>query len=102
MGKIKVGIKRVNEELKLVEIEDNLQSYQKIVGGYIEVVYMDAGYIMICNEEGKFENLPVNFVLEHDYIVGDVFFAKQDREDFGTLTEFDIGYLKQYVKEVSK
>ena len=60
--------------------EFNLKGYQSVVGGYIQVVRFPQsnGYVMICNEEGKLDNLPYNEVATHkyqnphDFIVGDV------------------------------
>lgn len=55
---------------------------QKIVGGYIESVYIDDNTIMIVNENGKFEQPPnavatmvahkKQAICEGDYICGDV------------------------------
>lgn len=61
-----------------------LEELQKFVGGHIEVVYFD-DYLMIINEEGKLNQLPVNFMAstlyqsyygETDYIVGDCLICK--------------------------
>ncbi len=62
-----------------------LQEAQDLVGGLIEVFPLGDGRIMICNEEGKLEGLPVNVeatILWRrtygpvDTIVGDVFVCK--------------------------
>lgn len=39
-----------------------LEELQKIVGGYIEILALPGkpGEIMVCNEEGKLEGLPIN------------------------------------------
>ena len=37
-----------------------LEELQKAVGGYIEVVSLKGGYIMVINEEGKLNGLPIN------------------------------------------
>lgn len=55
-----------------------LEELQKIVGGYIEILYLNDGRLMVCNEEGKLNRLPYNekatrlFGLSYDYVVGDV------------------------------
>jgi hypothetical protein len=38
----------------------SLEELQKYVGGYIEVVNLNTKLIMIVNEEGKLNNLPLN------------------------------------------
>ena len=53
-----------------------LKEMQDIVGGYIEIVYLKDGRIMVLNEEGKLNDLNPNSeatkLYTHDYIVGDV------------------------------
>ena len=53
-----------------------LDDYQKIVGGYIEVVVLADGCSMYVNEEGKLDGLPVNaaatVLVPGDVIVGNV------------------------------
>ena len=53
-----------------------LKEMQDIVGGYIEIVYLKDGRIMVVNEEGKFNDLNPNQeatkLYMNDYIVGDV------------------------------
>ncbi len=42
--------------------ENQLEHLQKAVGGYIEVVpSIQEGYSVVCNEEGKLQNLPINY-----------------------------------------
>ena len=49
------------------EIDPGLESMQKIVGGPIEAVYpFDEPVALICNEEGKLLNLPLNRALRDD------------------------------------
>ena len=48
-------------------IDPGLESMQKIVGGPIEAVYpFDEPVALICNEEGKLLNLPLNRALRDD------------------------------------
>ena len=43
------------------DIDTGLESMQKIVGGSIQAVYpFDEPVALICNEEGKLLNLPLN------------------------------------------
>lgn len=58
-----------------------LQELQLFVGGYIEMLRLGDGRVMFLNEDGKRENLPVNYratammasrLRGDDYIVGTV------------------------------
>ena len=78
------------------DIGSDLESMQKIVGGSIEAVYPFADSVaLICNEEGKLLNLPLNRALRDDDgevydIISGTFFlcaAPPDSEHFETLTD---------------
>ena len=78
------------------DIGSDLESMQKIVGGSIEAVYPFADSVaLICNEEGKLLNLPLNRALRDDDgevydIISGTFFlcaAPPDSEHFESLTD---------------
>ena len=49
------------------DIDAGLESMQKIVGGSIQAIYpFDEPVALICNEEGKLLNLPLNRALRDD------------------------------------
>ena len=77
------------------DIDAGLESMQKIVGGPIEAVYpFDEPVALICNEEGKLLNLPLNRALRDDEgnvydIISGTFFlcaVPPDSEHFESLT----------------
>ncbi len=58
-----------------------LEELQAIVGGYIQIIALSDGRLMVLNEEGKLKNLPPNHAATEltrdvlcsgDYIAGDV------------------------------
>ena len=65
--KIKVLLVEPGKTAKPFEIDDSLESMQEIVGGYIEE-YMpfDDEVAIICNEEGKLNNEPLNRAIYGD------------------------------------
>ena len=78
------------------DIDAGLESMQKIVGGSIEAVYpFDEPVALICNEEGKLLNLPLNRALRDDEgnvydIISGTFFlcaAPPDSDRFAGLTD---------------
>ena len=89
--KIRILYKEVGKEPQIMFIENTLEAKQKLVGGLIEVVpYEDV--LIICNEEGKFLNMPPNLVFEYDYIAGNCFVIGDDYKnaDFKSLTDEEI------------
>ena len=78
------------------DIGSELESMQKIVGGSIQAIYpFDEPVALICNEEGKLLNLPLNRALRdkagevYDIISGTFFLcaAPPDSEHFESLTD---------------
>jgi hypothetical protein len=62
----------------------SLEELQNIVGGYIETVMLPNGNLLVLNEEGKLEGLPLNTTATdlynnpYDAIVGDVLVCDVD------------------------
>ena len=92
----------------VANIKGDLESMQKIVGGYIEAVYPfdDEEIALVCNEEGKINGLmPNRFLLYSnnaicDFICGDFFLcsAPADSENFESMPE---KLIDQYVTKFS-
>ena len=79
------------------EIDNTLEVLQKEIGGYIQVCYIDNGLIAIVDEEGKLKDLPMNaYIPNYGVINGNIVFARDDGEDFTSLTDEDIEMLKHW------
>ena len=73
---------RSNGKIENISFESNqvtVKELQDCVGGHFEFVYLRDAKIMVVNEEGKLNNLPVNYqatliarTVINDFIVGDV------------------------------
>ena len=84
------------------ELEHDLESMRRCVGGNIEVVYEPGGRdaALICNDEGKLLGLPLNRALRdeegeiYDVIAGTFFIcgAPPDSESFASLTDEQMDY----------
>jgi hypothetical protein len=97
-----VVIKKPGKSAELAEIAHELKAYQEIVGGYIEIVPVGPSLMMVCNEEGKLLNLPLNFVWNDDAIAGTVFFCSRDAEDITGLTKDRAKAVKAWLDSMSK
>ena len=92
-------VKNVGEEGKITGIKNDLESFQDIVEGYIEVYPLRDDILIICNEEGKLQNLELNLSIHCrnnyvEHIVGNVVVVSNQGEDFGSLNEEQISFLK--------
>ena len=72
----------------MATITGDLESLQKVVGGYIEAVYpYDDPVAIVCNEEGKMNGLQLNRKIEdYDIIAGTFMVCGLGEEDFASLT----------------
>ena len=61
MSMISVAIKRPGEPPRHVNISDRLESLQKNVEGFIEIVRITGtDLVIVCNEEGLINGMPYN------------------------------------------
>lgn len=77
------------------EIDGSLETMQSLVGGYIQAIYpFDDPVALVCNDDGKFMNLPANRGLRdengrmYDIVCGTFFLcgAPADSDHFTSLT----------------
>lgn len=95
------------ENPAVIEIDDELETLQNEVGGYIECVYpFEDDVAIICNEEGKITGLPFNRVLRSndgtivDVLCGDFLVVGLTEDGFDSLTDERIKtYTKIYGKD---
>jgi len=86
---------------RLASISGDLESLQKVVGGYIEAVYPYNDLVaLVCNEEGKLIGLPLNRKIEdHDIIAGTFMICGLGEEDFCSLSpELAEKYKKKFAE----
>lgn len=93
---------------KTIDIENTLEAFQEQVGGYIEVVHLTPGIVIVCNEEGKILNLTENRTIitfydgapaDWDVICGDFIICGVDGEDFAELTAKETAYVKKLFED---
>lgn len=100
MKKITVVSVKVGEKPNVVTVDADLESYHKLVGGWIETVRVAEDILMIVNEEGMITDLPINFVtfagLEPVHqIHGNVFFVGVAGSDFVSLDKEQINRVRE-------
>jgi len=93
---MKIVIKEPDNKPYIKDIEDKLEVWQNIVGGFIEVVNLTNTILIVCNDEGKIKGLNMYFTWRNDIIVGTVCFVGDDGEEFRGLTENEIFDILHY------
>ena len=96
----------VNKEPELINIENGLEAMQYEVDGYIETVtFPSANAVLVCNEEGKVKNYPINaIVIDGNAILhtihGDFFICSFEGDAFSDVTVeaalWAIKHIEQY------
>ena len=82
-----------NQKPICVDIENELETLQREVGGYIEIVCpFEDNIAIICNEEGKLYGLPINRWLYDngiclDFLCGDILVAEEEEGDFVSMSD---------------
>lgn len=90
MRGIKILIIEPGNKPYVSEISGDLISMQNIDGGYIETLSVSDTAVLVCNEEGKLNNLPPNCWFGNDIIVGTFFIVGDDNPEFCSISESDI------------
>ncbi len=82
------------------EIPNSLEGEQQAVQGLIDLVYLDRGGILVCNDEGKLIGMEGNRVLDNGTIIAGPFFIVGDAgEDFCSLTDEQAAHFMERFRE---
>ena len=78
-GLINIAVKVPGKAIEFREVKNELEVFQEIVEGYVELVKMPVfgGLAILCNEEGRIHNLPYNFTSPMGDIVGTAIFVSE-------------------------
>lgn len=95
-------------EPEVVDIDSGLESLQEAVGGDIAATYpYEDPVAIICNDNGKIMNLPLNRALRdengeiYDIIAGNFLIVGLTEENFGSLSDELIGKYRSLFKKIN-
>ena len=82
------------------EIRNSLKELQRYVGGLIQAVHLTQSVIVICNDEGKLQQLPINRArIDNDqvidYFVGNILCVRHSGEEFASIEPEDIEVIER-------
>lgn len=96
---MKIVVKKVGQIGEIVEVENTVETFSNIVGGYFETFPLTSDMLVICNEEGKWMGLAPNVEIavgQHtELIVGDFAIVKHGEDDFESLDDEQIDRLRK-------
>lgn len=93
----------VNYPARIIQIEDDLRTMQRLVDGWIEIVNVCPSICLICNEEGLIREMPVNRTIHYktdggkewcQVIHGPFFLCAHDGPECVTLSDEQARILK--------
>ena len=89
------------EDVEFVNITGDLESFQKLVGGYIEpcapLELQMEGIELLANEVGLLKHLPYNENMSPFFFVGDLVAVGVGGEEFISLTPDQCDFLTQWL-----
>lgn len=81
MSKVRIFYKKdAADPGHMREIENTLEAFQELVGGYIETFTFSTDTTLVINEEGRLLGLPVNADFCGHRFVGPMIFVGYDEE----------------------
>lgn len=95
-NKLKILIFNEDGTINIKQIKNELEYFQQIVEGYIQVVPLsEYPFLLVCNEEGSFTKT----YQEKYKLHGTFFITKADEEtsEFVSLTEEEITYIEENI-----
>ena len=95
---------KTNNEYKVIEYEDNLDTLYNIVDGYIEYVQINDDICMIINEEGKLKNMEYNELATRllpfeNFIVGNALIVNTKDGKNISLNDNQVDMILNLIKE---
>lgn len=79
---MKVAVLKPQGTPEIVEIDGSLESFQKLVDGFIEVLYLNPDLIVVINEEGRIEERDPSLVLpDGRVLVGNITICTSDDKE---------------------
>jgi hypothetical protein len=86
------------------QIDANLEGLQEIVGGYIEGITLEPGYILYCNEDGRAKGLSPNLQLPNGVVVlGDAVLVLHNLDGEAiSLTEHEPEAIRKAVRHLAE
>lgn len=85
---MKAWYKEVNEEPRLIDIENELFALQQAVEGYIQCYALSPTETVICNEDGLLTNKHFNCIIDDQFFFGPLLIVGINGEEF-TDTQLD-------------
>lgn len=89
-ARIKVWVKEPHKEAELREVDNTLESFQEIVGGYIETITFASDAVAIVDEEGVLKGKEFNTSFIGVPIVGTLVLAGVRGSEFDDFPYIDI------------
>jgi len=100
---LKMLVIEPHKEPYVAHIKNDYKTFQKVVEGCFECIYLDENCMAFCNDEGKLLRLDGNRMINQDIIAGNFFIASGDSEgNTVSLNDSQIEYYKERFKELEQ
>lgn len=99
--KISALVKMPGQPAQRQLIDNDLETLQILVGGYIEAVNIDSDLVVVCNEEGMINDLPFNTKLCGHYFFGTIALVGIKDDEFADCPQIE-GFLPMDFRVMEK
>lgn len=96
--RILVCIKNPGTEPYVDVVENTLETFQQLVGGYIESYTIGEEMTLLCNEEGLLLDLPYNATIAGNPFVGTVVAVGVRGEDFCSIPSANVPFVLRILR----
>lgn len=92
------------------QIENTLKAHQQYVGGLLQAISLTSEVIVVCNDEGKIQQLPLNRAWVDssgvvDFFAGNILCVRHNGDEFASIKPEDVEVIESLLlplKSVSK
>lgn len=98
---IRCYVRDPGKEWRMELVEDRLEEWQQIVGGYIEAITLRDDLVMIVNEEGVLKQMEPNCYIGGHWLRGTVIAVGVDGEEFADCPCETVGQLRRLIARIN-
>ena len=96
---ITVVIKHPGTEPFVDIVENSLETFQDLVGGYIESYTIATDLTILCNEEGLLNSLPYNIKICGNHFVGTIVAVGIKGDEFASIKAANVPFVLRTMRE---
>ena len=91
---IRIAHYKQGEQVSIKQVSKTIETFCELVDGYIEVLQLAGGLLLVCDKEGTLKKKDINLIVNLNdipiAIKGDFVICRHDGPEFDSLTDDDV------------